>query len=253
MQEKFRVCLKTEKKNQPFIKSKLKFELALIPKLTYFRSTSHENGEARGERRSWFNRFMMSGYNTRSRRRAQEQHTDEGTAHDSELDLPRVPLHENNRSDDEETMTVGQTDTGLARDKYNIAVLLFLYVLQGIPLGLAGSIPYLLQSRHVSYKEQAVYSFVFWPFSVKLLWAPIVDAAYFKWFGRRKSWLVPIQYLIGFFMLVLSLHIKDLMGEGDSKAPICVKTLTVVFFMLNFLAATQDIAVDGWALTMLAR
>lgn len=29
--------------------------------------------------------------------------------------------------------------------------------------------------------------------------------------------------------------------------------LTVVFFSLNFLAATQDIAVDGWALTMLQR
>ncbi len=29
--------------------------------------------------------------------------------------------------------------------------------------------------------------------------------------------------------------------------------LTCIFFMLNFLAATQDIAVDGWALTMLSR
>ena len=29
--------------------------------------------------------------------------------------------------------------------------------------------------------------------------------------------------------------------------------LTIVFFSLNFLAATQDIAVDGWALTMLKR
>ena len=29
--------------------------------------------------------------------------------------------------------------------------------------------------------------------------------------------------------------------------------LTAMFFFLNFLAATQDIAVDGWALTMLQR
>ena len=27
--------------------------------------------------------------------------------------------------------------------------------------------------------------------------------------------------------------------------------LTVMFFFFNFLAATQDVAVDGWALTML--
>lgn len=29
--------------------------------------------------------------------------------------------------------------------------------------------------------------------------------------------------------------------------------LTLMFFCLNFLAATQDIAVDGWALTMLKK
>ena len=30
-----------------------------------------------------------------------------------------------------------------------------------------------------------------------------------------------------------------------------VVSLTAVFFVFNFLAATQDVAVDGWALTML--
>lgn len=67
----------------------------------------------------------------------------------------------------------------------NILLLLFLYVLQGIPLGLAGSIPLILQSKSVSYKDQAFFSFVFWPFSLKLLWAPLVDALYFSRFGRR--------------------------------------------------------------------
>lgn len=33
-------------------------------------------------------------------------------------------------------------------------MLLLLYVLQGIPLGLAGSIPMILQNRHVSYADQ---------------------------------------------------------------------------------------------------
>ena len=28
-------------------------------------------------------------------------------------------------------------------------------------------------------------------------------------------------------------------------------SLTALYFILNFLAATQDVAVDGWALTML--
>lgn len=53
-------------------------------------------------------------------------------------------------------------------------------------------------------------------------------------------------------MLVLSRYIPFLMGEEENST-ICVYTLTTVFFALNFLAATQDIAVDGWALTMLSR
>ena len=85
----------------------------------------------------------------------------------------------------------------LKSDRGSIALLILLYVLQGIPLGLAGSIPYLLQSRNVNYKEQAIFSFVYWPFSIKLLWAPIVDALFVTSIGRRKTWLVPVQYLIG--------------------------------------------------------
>ncbi|XP_051934220.1 acetyl-coenzyme A transporter 1 [Hippocampus zosterae] len=139
---------------------------------------------------------------------------------------------------------------GIRTELGNVLLLLFLYVLQGIPLGLAGSIPLILQSKNVSYKDQAVFSFVFWPFSLKLLWAPLVDALYWNKFGRRKSWLVPTQYLLGLFMLYLSLRVDSLLqSEGGPN----VVALTSVFFMLAFLAATQDIAVDGWALTMLSR
>lgn len=141
--------------------------------------------------------------------------------------------------------------SGLKGDRGNIALLIFLYVLQGIPLGLAGAIPMILQNRHITYKQQAIFSFVHWPFSLKLLWAPIVDSFYNSRMGQRKSWLVPIQYLIGGFMLLLSFTSDRLFGEVGSQPN--VYAITAVFFMLCFLAATQDIAVDGWALTMLAR
>lgn len=136
-------------------------------------------------------------------------------------------------------------------DRQNIAILLFLYILQGIPIGLIAAVPMLLQNRGASYKQQAEFSFAYWPFSIKLLWAPIVDSLYVRRFGRRKSWLVPVQYLLGAFMLLLSAHVDRWLG-GDGIEP-NVPLLTLIFFMLNFLAATQDIAVDGWALTMLKR
>lgn len=145
-----------------------------------------------------------------------------------------------------------KTRKGIREELGSVLLLLFLYVLQGIPLGLAGSIPLIMQSKNVSYKDQAYFSFVFWPFSLKLLWAPLVDAIYFQKFGRRKSWMVPTQYLLGIFMLYLSVTVDSLLESEGHKGPDVI-TLTAVFFMLAFLAATQDIAVDGWALTMLSR
>lgn len=136
-------------------------------------------------------------------------------------------------------------------DRGNIAILFFLYLLQGIPIGLSAAIPMLLQNRGASYKEQAEFSFAFWPFSLKLLWAPIVDSVYSERFGRRKTWLVPIQYLIGLFMLLLSGNVNACLGETIADGVPNVAYVTAIFFALNFLAATQDIAVDGWALTML--
>lgn len=99
---------------------------------------------------------------------------------------------------------------------------------------------------------QAEFSFVIWPFSLKLLWAPIVDSVFISKFGRRKTWLLPVQYLMGIFMLYLSGHIDRWLGN-EEDSPLNIGLLTVLFFILNVLAATQDIVVDGWALTMLKR
>jgi MFS transporter, PAT family, solute carrier family 33 (acetyl-CoA transportor), member 1 len=87
---------------------------------------------------------------------------------------------------------------------------------------------------------------------VKILWAPIVDSAYIKAFGRRKTWLVPAQFMIAAFMIFLAQNVDDWLGDGESKRPQML-VLTAAFFFLWFLTATQDIAVDGWALTMLQR
>lgn len=94
--------------------------------------------------------------------------------------------------------------SNLKGDYGNLAILFFLYLLQGIPIGLSAAIPMLIQNRGANYKQQAEFSFALWPFSLKLLWAPLVDSLYFSRFGRRKSWMIPAQYLIAFFMLLLS-------------------------------------------------
>ena len=85
----------------------------------------------------------------------------------------------------------------LEGDKLHVLLLFFLYLLQGLPQGLQVAISPLLAKRDIPLMKQAMFTIVNYPFSMKILWAPLIDSVYISRFGRRKSWLVPAQYSIG--------------------------------------------------------
>lgn len=58
--------------------------------------------------------------------------------------------------------------------------------------------------------------------------------------------------LIGSGMLLLAYKIDEWLGDNPTQKPQIIP-LTVMFCLLFFLTATQDIAVDGWSITMLQR
>mgnify|MGYP003385969352 CR=1 FL=1 len=125
-------------------------------------------------------------------------------------------------------------------------------------MGLSASIPMIMKEKGASYQALSVFSLVSIPFSLKLLWAPLVDSLYISRMGRRKTWLIPVQLLCGFLMLYASHKVDAWMqppvsDNHDHHSGPDVQTLTAYFMALYFLMATQDIAVDGWALTMLSR
>ncbi|OSX67878.1 hypothetical protein POSPLADRAFT_1176862 [Postia placenta MAD-698-R-SB12] len=135
-----------------------------------------------------------------------------------------------------------------SRDKRAIVLLIVLYLCQGFPLGLAlGSLPFLLR-EHLSYSQLAIFSLSSYPYSLKLLWSPIVDSVFIPSVGRRKSWIIPMQILVGTIMLVMSFYADKMMKDPAEY----IHILTAAFTGLVFLSATQDIAVDGWALTLLS-
>ena len=68
----------------------------------------------------------------------------------------------------------------------------------------------------MAYNSQAIFALCSWPFSLKLLWAPIVDACFSKRFGRRKSWLVPIQLLAGMLMVGGSDYVERELGLDNT-------------------------------------
>lgn len=134
------------------------------------------------------------------------------------------------------------------KDLLNFIVLIVLYTLQGVPVGLAfGSIPFILKGK-VSYSQVGIFSLASYPYSLKLLWSPIVDAVYSKKFGRRKSWIIPVQMVSGITLLYLGKVINALIDDPAKH----LSKITFCFFLLVFLCATQDIAVDGWSLTCLS-
>jgi MFS family permease len=137
------------------------------------------------------------------------------------------------------------------QDQRNFLLLVLLYFLQGIPMGLAmGSVPFLLKN-HMSYGEIGTFSLASYPYSLKLLWSPFVDAVWSPKIGRRKTWIVPIQFLSGFGMIYLGSHVEGMMTTMGKSGGMTVWSFMLWWFFLVLMCATQDIAVDGWALTLL--
>ncbi len=115
-----------------------------------------------------------------------------------------------------------------------------LYFAQGLPSGLlAKALPPLLREQGVSLSVIGLTSLLALPWALKFLWAPIVDR-----YGSRKQWLLALNALSMMLMLVVA--------SRDFAAWVDILPLFLsLLFCLNFIAATQDIATDGHAVSRL--
>ncbi|OJT13218.1 hypothetical protein TRAPUB_10237 [Trametes pubescens] len=132
-----------------------------------------------------------------------------------------------------------------SRDKRAIVLLIILYLIQGFPLGLAlGSIPFILR-EHLSYSEIAVFSLAGYPYSLKLLWSPIVDSKFFPSIGRRKSWIIPMQLTIGSIMLTMAYHAEELMtnDKESTSEDISVKAVYGTMWQICKLRHVQTLVI----------
>lgn len=123
-----------------------------------------------------------------------------------------------------------------------LGLLFALYFCQGLPGGfLAVAVPVILREQGLDLTTIGLASALSLPWVLKVLWAPLVDGHGSPRIGRRKSWLLPAQA----GMLVVTLAFIAVRPEQSLWA------VAVLFLVLNVFAATQDIAVDGWAVDML--
>eukprot|EP00756_Hemistasia_phaeocysticola_P006440 Hpha_TRINITY_DN13832_c0_g2::TRINITY_DN13832_c0_g2_i1::g.70123::m.70123/K03372/ACATN, SLC33A1; MFS transporter, PAT family, solute carrier family 33 (acetyl-CoA transportor), member 1 len=144
----------------------------------------------------------------------------------------------------------GEVPPNIRKDIGSVALLFVLYVIQGIPLGLYRNTALVLQQNGASFGDQGLFSVAVWPFSFKILFAPFVDSVFVPWIGRRRTWVIISQCSLAALFWQTASHIDELTG-ADGKTPEIV-TLTAIYFLIYLVTAVQDVAVDGWCLTMLS-
>lgn len=118
-----------------------------------------------------------------------------------------------------------------------------LYFAQGLPFGFfTQTLPVVLREQGVSLEQIGFSSLLALPWALKFLIGPLVDGSGDGRFGRRRSWILPLQAASVVLMVWLSFCPPEL-----SLAP-----LLIAVFLANLVAATQDVAADGLAVEVLS-
>lgn len=118
----------------------------------------------------------------------------------------------------------------------NFLIIFFLGFSSGLPFMLIGGTFKLWMAReNVDIKTIGFFGWVGMAYSLKFLWAPLIDRFSLFHLGRRRSWMMATQVAIMLCLFVMSLlhPTTDLLG------------LALIATLIGILSATQDLAVDA--------
>lgn len=128
--------------------------------------------------------------------------------------------------------------TSLGQPK--VAVMLLLGFSSGLPFFLSGNtLGYWLRDAGTTLAAIGFLSWVGLAYSLKFLWAPVidrVDAPVFGRLGRRRGWMILSQIFVALGLTALAV-----MGLSAGLVAVGVFALVVAFS-----SSTQDIVVDAW-------
>jgi PAT family beta-lactamase induction signal transducer AmpG len=120
-------------------------------------------------------------------------------------------------------------------------IVLLLGFSSGLPLALSGStLQIWMREAGVDLGTIGLFALVGTPYTLKFLWAPLVDAlhvpVFTRAFGRRRGWLVFSQLLL--IAAILLLAIAD-----PARSPLSV---ALAALLVAAMSSTQDIVVDAF-------
>ncbi|RLL42529.1 MFS transporter [Acinetobacter cumulans] len=130
----------------------------------------------------------------------------------------------------------------------NIYVLLFsLYWAQGLPVGfMTHALPVILRAQGVSLAHIGGFGLLMLPWSIKVFWAPWIDRIGHHKHGHYRSWILPLQGMSIAILILLSFMPIQALDQ-----PLYLMTLFVALLSMNMVGATQDVATDGLAVSLL--
>ena len=128
-----------------------------------------------------------------------------------------------------------------------VLIVLLLGFSAGLPLALSGeTLRVWMADRGVDLGTIGLLSLAGLPYTIKFIWAPVVDALDVPWLsqrlGRRRGWLVASQLLLMAAIVFL--------GTRDPIAAPLVVGLGAL--LVAFASATQDIVIDAYRVESLA-
>ncbi len=107
----------------------------------------------------------------------------------------------------------------------------------GIPLALTGTtLQAWMATEKIDLTIIGVFSLVGLPYSVKYLWAPVMDRFIPPFLGRRRGWMLVTQ--LGLVLAIAAMAFSDPAGATTLFA--------VLAFLVAFVSASQDIVVDAY-------
>jgi len=114
-----------------------------------------------------------------------------------------------------------------------------LYLVQGIPMGLIfQAYPAFLREAGVSLEKLSIVPMAMLPWFGKIFWASWVENHWSDRFGRRKSWILPMQAIQTVALLAIAIVTFRVDTFNTTMALVAVVAIA---------STTQDIATDGLA------
>ncbi|HKQ34413.1 MAG TPA: MFS transporter [Nitrospiraceae bacterium] len=125
-----------------------------------------------------------------------------------------------------------------------IGIMLPLGFASGLPLALtAGTLQAWLTVVGLDLKTIGIFTLVGLPYTLKFLWAPLMDRVVPPWLGRRRGWMLVMQFCVAIGLAAMAL-------TGPGQRP---EILGILALVVAFLSASLDIVLDAYRTDVLLR